>query len=222
MIEAVIMMEVNNNDTCNCLLASKNLNSRHSKDLSWTKTIWIFALTFVMLLIESTVECSWRSGDSYKERESEEPQHISDSIYNHRPYVPLTSRTRNNHNSCLLGGEYLRGFTLEGGTKAGNFTQIGKAETLSECAALCCHRSECEQAVFLTHPKTGYQSCFQVQCHEHSTCKAVSDRDSIYKPDLFRRGTSGNHHRKGFFIPILIFKKNCYFTVKQTLEIISV
>ena len=186
--------------TCSCL-SGNNKNSCYSKkgNLSWTKRIFIFAVAFFLLLVGNTVECSWRSGDTFKERDSEESQQISDSIYNHRPFIPpsrIRNSQQNTQNSCLLGGEYLRGFTLEGGTKAGKFTKIGEAETLSECATLCCHRPECEQAVLLTQPKTGYQSCFQVQCHESSTCKAVSDRDSVYKPQLFRRGTSGNHHRK--------------------------
>ena len=120
----------------------------------------------------------------------------SNNNYDSRQLHSRRIRNRVFH-TCVSGGEYLKGFTLEGGTKAGNYTQLGDAENLNECASMCCQISSCKQALFLTQPETGYKSCFQVTCYEHSSCKAISDRSSDYKPELFRRGYSENHHKRG-------------------------
>ena len=167
-----------------------------------TKYFWTYSLTFVALI--SHAQSYWNNevdNELYREKRARQDEfQNANTFYESKQHnnKMLSRRVRNrDFHTCMSGGEYLKGFTLEGGTKAGNYTQLGDAENINDCASMCCRIPTCKQALFLTQPETGYQSCFQVTCHKHSSCKAVSDQSSQYKPELFRRGYSENHHKRG-------------------------
>ena len=170
------------------------------------KYFWTYSLTFMVLV--SYAQAYWNNevdNELYREKRGRQDEFSNSNTYNddsrwqeHNKMLGRRVRNREFH-TCVSGGEYLKGFTLEGGTKAGNYTQLGDVENINDCASLCCQIPSCKQALFLTQPGSGYQSCFQVTCHKHNMCKAISDRSSEYKPELFRRGYLENHHKRGNF-----------------------
>eukprot|EP00794_Sanderia_malayensis_P012057 gene12057-13300_t len=83
-----------------------------------------------------------------------------------------------------LRGEYFEDYALKGGTRAGDYINLGTVTTLDDCAALCCQRRRCKMALVV---KT---RCFQVDCYagEPHKCKRISAKHSKFKPKLFIRG----------------------------------
>lgn len=194
--------------SCKSLFGFKKLKTSLSSSSrrKSSRVIWVYILAF-MVLFNHIHSYNWNElneedDELYREKRGKQSNLPANTFFNSKElYDGKTNhRTRNTiFHTCLSGGEYLKGFTLEGGTRAGNYTQLGDAETLNECATMCCRIPSCKQALFLTQPKTGYQTCFQVTCYEHSSCKAISDSTSDYRPQLFRRGYSENHHKRGKF-----------------------
>ena len=193
---------------CTCTLFNSRRCMQNSSIYFQMKTFWVSILIFTVLVDQAF---SWRTEDLYRDKrgrqqdfEDYEKSNEYDSTLNnrhsssHRHRSRFSSSFRRDYRTCVQSGEYLRGFTLEGGTKAGNFTRLGDADTLSECASMCCMQRSCQQALLLTQPETGYKTCFQVVCTEFSSCKAISDRESSYNPQLFRKGSTSSH-QKGIF-----------------------
>lgn len=172
-------------------LSSSFLHNNRKTFKTRCTELWLY---FILINITiSQVNSFIYEGDNFR-RSSRGTRHRTST--RSRNFLNSLKRSRAEYHSCLQGGEYLKGFTLEGGTKAGNFTSLGEANSLAECARICCRRPGCPQALLLTQPGTNSKTCFEVKCHENKSCKEVSALDSAYKPELFRKGISGNHHRK--------------------------
>ncbi|XP_057309801.1 dyslexia-associated protein KIAA0319-like protein isoform X2 [Hydractinia symbiolongicarpus] len=166
------------NERCYCnkqALYGSNYNK-------YTKVMHILLLSLV--IFSSQTLCSaYRHNSDWNIDNSE-----SDSRY---------SSDTTDYEVCLHG-EYLKGYTLEGGTKAGDYHNIGEVDGFEECAELCCQKYDCNLAIMLTYPKSERNTCFKVDCYdpESSLCKLKSARHSKYRPHLFRRGVQQHKHKK--------------------------
>ncbi|EDO45526.1 predicted protein [Nematostella vectensis] len=63
-------------------------------------------------------------------------------------------------------------FTLKGGYRAGNFTDLGKVSNMSTCIRYCCGRKDCDAAMMLEH------NCYAVRCYSYELCRSVKARKS--------------------------------------------
>ena len=70
------------------------------------------------------------------------------------------------------------GVTLHGGLKAGNFTDVGKAENMQMCVRLCCVADKCDVAMMVN------ENCFLVSCFSKKLCESRKSLTMSYKPKL--------------------------------------
>lgn len=104
---------------------------------------------------------------------------------------------QNDYKTCKKGLK-LPGYSLNGGTKAGDYINLGSVNIFDECIDLCCQESDCEIAVMLTHKKQ--QKCFKVVCFkvDSDLCKPVhaTKQKEKYHPYLFFRGGTKDLSKK--------------------------
>lgn len=97
----------------------------------------------------------------------------------------------NDDNVKKCQGEYLDGYSLSGGTKAGRYENIGNNITdITDCSNLCCQKDDCSLAIMLLYPKSSSKSCFNVHCYDaYDTkgCKPVISVKSRYHPFIFKK-----------------------------------
>ena len=63
-------------------------------------------------------------------------------------------------------------YTLKGGYKAGNFSDLGKVADMTACIRMCCGRKNCDVAMMLE------KNCYAVHCYSDALCKSVHARHS--------------------------------------------
>lgn len=68
--------------------------------------------------------------------------------------------------------------TLNGGLKAGNFTDVGKVENTNACTRLCCVSEKCDLALVIKG------NCFLVSCFTKDLCKTVKTETTNYRPTV--------------------------------------
>jgi hypothetical protein len=68
--------------------------------------------------------------------------------------------------------------TLNGGLKAGNFTDVGKVESVNACTRLCCVSEKCNLALVIKG------NCFLVSCFTEDLCKTVKTETRNYRPTV--------------------------------------
>ena len=108
----------------------------------------------------------------------------------------------NEYNDPICEGEYLEGYSLSGGTKAGKYVNIGPVENIYDCSNLCCQQDTCKLAIMLLYPKSNKRSCFDVSCYDKynsNGCTPVISEESRYHPYIFKRNS------KYFYQSIIIF-----------------
>ena len=99
------------------------------------------------------------------------------------------SLSKKDYKICKTGLK-LPGYSLKGGTKAGEYINLGSVNFFDECIDLCCKESDCQVAVMLTHKEQ--QKCFKVVCYDpdNESCQPVhaTRQKEKYHPYLFLRG----------------------------------
>ena len=81
---------------------------------------------------------------------------------------PSTCQTRKIYNNV----------TLLGGTKAGNYTSLGKAEHLQDCVGRACDLNEGHVALMIG------RYCFSVTCHNERVCQTIPAKPTQLKPKV--------------------------------------
>lgn len=81
---------------------------------------------------------------------------------------PSTCQTRKIYNNV----------TLLGGTKAGNYTSLGKAEHLQDCVGRACDLNEGHVALMIG------SYCFSVTCHNERVCQTIPAKPTHLKPKV--------------------------------------
>ena len=89
--------------------------------------------------------------------------------------------------SCHYGHMYYN-YSLLYGRKAGNFTDQGEVENMSECLRICCKEVSCKIALMLA------RNCYSVACHG-KFCQTVPVNPFQFKPRIAhvirRKGEQG-------------------------------
>eukprot|EP00794_Sanderia_malayensis_P012050 gene12050-13293_t len=70
------------------------------------------------------------------------------------------------------------GVTLRGGLKSGNFTDVGKVDSMVICTKLCCVAEKCDLAMMIN------QSCFLVSCYSKQLCQLIKAISTKYQPSV--------------------------------------
>lgn len=78
--------------------------------------------------------------------------------------------------SCHYGHVYYN-YSLLYGRKAGNFTEQGEVENMSECLRICCKETSCKIALMLE------QNCYSVSCRG-KFCQTVPVNPLQFKPRI--------------------------------------
>ena len=78
--------------------------------------------------------------------------------------------------SCHYGHVYYN-YSLLYGRKAGNFTEQGEVENMSECLRMCCKETSCKIALMLE------QNCYSVSCRG-KFCQTVPVNPLQFKPRI--------------------------------------
>ena len=186
---------------CNC--SRKVFNTRTSKHL-------IYYLTIFLLLSGAEQASALFS----KHRRPSSDWGIDDSESDSRLSSADIVNDPGDYATCMRG-EYLEGYTLIGGTHAGEYKNLGVVQTFESCASLCCEDNNCNLAVMLTHLRSSVRNCFKVTCYDEysDSCKSRSAPKSKYHPYVFRRGREMQKPMKGIVsrIKLISIDKISYF-----------
>ena len=80
--------------------------------------------------------------------------------------VTVPSGQSPHHIQCTQSKVY-NNVKISGGSKAGDFTDVGKVGRMHICTRLCCEEPTCDLAYMLR------QSCFLVKCADEKNCRVL-------------------------------------------------
>eukprot|EP00795_Rhopilema_esculentum_P008708 gene8708-14730_t len=119
-------------------------------------------------------ECGILANKGFVDSVAAQPQIQSPPILQKPPQKqspilrPSTCQTRKIYNNV----------TLLGGTKAGNYTSLGKAEHLQDCVGRACDLNEGHVALMIG------RYCFSVTCHNERVCQTIPAKPTQLKPKV--------------------------------------
>ncbi|CAH3168884.1 unnamed protein product [Pocillopora meandrina] len=85
------------------------------------------------------------------------------------PEDSATTELASNSATCMLDSRISNDIKLRPGTKASNFTALGRADDIHRCIGRCCARPSCDIAYLLNG------KCFAVQCLDGVLCQTSAE-----------------------------------------------
>lgn len=84
--------------------------------------------------------------------------------------IPVTvpSGQSPHHVQCTQSKVY-NNVKISGGSRAGDFTDVGNVGRMHICTRLCCEEPTCDLAYMVR------QSCFLVKCYEEKNCRVIGN-----------------------------------------------
>lgn len=116
------------------------------------------------------------------------------------PEDSATTELASNSATCMLDSRISNDIKLRPGTKASNFTALGRADDIHRCIGRCCARPSCDIAYLLNG------KCFAVQCLDGVLCQTsaepVSEGANV-KLAYMNRGSSGQKEKDWVIVYII-------------------
>ena len=94
------------------------------------------------------------------------PEHSKPILLFQISPVTVPSGQSPHHIQCTQSKVY-NNVKISGGSKAGDFTDVGKVGRMHICTRLCCEEPVCDLAYMVR------QSCFLVKCADEKKCRVI-------------------------------------------------